>query len=448
MTDFFSEFNKPSKQDWEKQLLAELKGAHIDPLKISSPIEQLEHSSYYHTSDGISSLSRPGEFPYTRGFNKSDNSWNNGLLVEVTDEAEANKTALNWLNAGVDAIVFKALKANIDWAIVLKDIQLEYIHSQFIIYNYNDFILLNEITKNIQSSHLNIDLLETSFDNSEFQKIVDQLTLNQKFTFAIHGFKLQQCGANATDELSFALASGHETLVKLLDAGLTIDEASACISFKLGIGSTFAYEVAKFRAFRELWAMIINAYSPTHECSHNCHITAVVGHTNKSLKDPHTNLLRQTTEALSAVLGGVDTLVILPYDMYSNSGVSELAQRMAINISNILMEESFIGKVIDPYGGSYNIEKITETLSEKAWNKFKSIESLGGISSNEAVQNLKTSISTTKSERIQRINDGKDILIGINKFSNPDSVQNGWKSLPTYLGLNFLSLEQEYKGSI
>ena len=178
-----------------------------------------------------------------------------------------------------------------------------------------------------------------------------------------------------------------------MDRGLTIDEAAACLHFNVGVGSNYFYEIAKIRAIRILWSKIIETYGVSHACSYNTRITGIVGFTNKSLKDPYTNLLRQTTEAMSLAFAGVHAICVLPYDQASEKGATSLSTRMAVNIPLILQEESYLDKVIDPLSGSYTIEYLTNEIAEKAWNSFQEIENEGGIGAENAQNSLKTTIS-------------------------------------------------------
>lgn len=445
MSAFFNDFSKPSKEKWQEQLLSELKGADLSTLNITDEIEDISYASYQYVTDvNVPSLT-PGVYPFTRGYNRENNGWNNGLFIEVTDETQANKEAMKWFDQGVSALIFKAGKSNIDWSKTLEGIHLQHIHTQFHIVSFHDFVELNALTKDNFDAHLCIDPLDNELSKSEFEEVIAALKSKQKRTFIINGFKIQQCGANISQELAFALSVGHDILVELIDYGLTIDEAAACLSFNLGVGQNFVHEIAKFRAFREGWSTIIHQYNPEHNCSYNCSITATIGHVNKSLEDPYTNLLRQTTESLSAVVGGVETMVVLPYDLYSQNGTSELAQRMALNISNILSDESLLGKVMDPYGGSYNMELLTQLLGEKAWEQFKELDKRGGMKKPSANELFSNSVQAVRIKRLERLKEAKDTLIGVNKFPNPDGTNQHWKPLKGYLGLDMLNLEIELK---
>ena len=399
MSDFFKPFNAVNKAEWEAKLIADLKGKDPSVLRTNDAIEEIEFASYAHQEDITSTPETAGNFPFTRGMNTPSNEWKNGARIIVTDEKTANKEALEVLNLGADMLIFEQTKANTNWTTVLNDVQLEFIATHY---------------KNKQS----------------------------RFCVA-NGFKVQQAGATTWQEIAFCLSTGHEYIVKLMNAGFSIDEASACINFNIGVGSNYFYEIAKIRSLKRLWSKVIRAYEPQHACSHNCNINVQIGHSNKSVLDPHTNLLRQTTEAMAAATSGVHSITILPHDMYSSNGTSVLAQRMAINISTILQEESHLAKVVDPLGGSYSIELLTDQIAKKSWELFQKMDTDGGTLNESARKQLFDAISIKRQERIDAFINGKTVGIGMNKFKNSEESSASWKLPSAYLGLPTLILENE-----
>ena len=433
---YFSEFNKISKSEWEKKIFSDLKEKKSS-IKIEDEIEELNISSYYHSED-VFKNEIPGNFPFTRGMNKQKNDWKNGSLIIVSNEKESNKKALLALNSGADLLVFKTNKKNVNWKAVFKDIKFEFIYAQFIIESVSDFDVIFQLMKkhefNIQYK---IDII-SNFFNENFNLIAKNFKHKQKRFCSVNGHKIHQIGGNTWQEIAFCLNIGHEYLIRLMNIGFSIDEAAACISFNLGVGSNYFFETAKFRALRKLWSKIINAYDPIHDCSYNCDITAVIGHMNKSLKDPYTNLLRQTTEVMSAINGGSNAILVEPYDIYSMNGSSEKSERMALNISNILKEESYFDIVIDPLGGSYSIEMLTDEIARKGWKKFQDIEGVNkGVKSELFINQIKEKANL----RINNIKNNSIKLIGINAFKNPKEIKNTWKEIDSYLGLPTIILE-------
>ncbi|MGB0915663.1 MAG: methylmalonyl-CoA mutase family protein [Crocinitomicaceae bacterium] len=437
MSDFFNEFNKVSKSEWEQKIITDLKGKEPSIIAINNEIEELNLSSYYHAED-VQTQEIPGNFPYTRGMNKASNAWQNGSFVIISNEKEANKKALAALNSGADLLVFKTTLDSTDWKQVFEGIEFQYIHVQFVIESKSDFEAIYKLMDaNSNQVQYNLDIVN-NISADDFNSIAENFKNKQQQFCSVNGFKLQNVGANTSQEIAFCLNVGHYYLVRLMSLGFSIDEAAACISFKIGVGSNFFFETSKFRALKQLWSKVIAAYSPEHGCSHNSNITAVVGHLNKSLKDPYTNLLRQTTEAMSAINGGAEAVVIKPYDIYSTNGSTELAERMALNISSILKEESYLNAVIDPLGGSYSVESCTEAIARKSWSIFQKLESSeDGIQSDWFIESIKEKASL----RINNIQEGSSMLIGINKFENPDTVDNSWVYKQDYLGLPGILLE-------
>ncbi|MDX2361111.1 MAG: methylmalonyl-CoA mutase family protein [Crocinitomicaceae bacterium] len=447
MSDFFKEFQSSSKAEWQNKIVADLKGKDPSLLQISDEIEELNLSSYLHREDGKNQDQIPGNFPFTRGMNRDNNHWANGALIQIEDEKSANKKALNILGSGGDLLVFKSHKENTDWKLVMNEIQVEHIQIQFVIQSIEEFKeILNLGLPKTMNVRYNIDFLN-NWNEDDFSEIATNFKDQQQRFCSVNGFKTQQCGANTWQEIAFCLSAGHEYLVKLLGLGFNIDEAAACISFNLGIGSNYFNETAKFRAFRTLWSKIIKAYQPEHNCSYNCTITAVATHVNKSLIDPYTNLLRQTTEAMSAINAGIDGLVILPYDLFSTEGASDLSERMALNISSILKEESYFDKVLDPIGGSYSVEAIGDEIGKKAWSTFQKMDSEGGIFSSKVLGDFVEDVHSKRALRISKFQDGSIVGIGVNKYSTPSEAIAKWLPATDYLGMTPVILENEYKAA-
>ncbi len=444
MSDFFTEFPKISKRDWEEKLLSDLKGKSPSLLKSTDEIEELSMDTFQHAEDALHQDIKPGAAPFLRGMNKSNNDWDNGALIVVQDEREANKKTLHLLNAGANLLIFESHKESTNWTELIKGIQFEYIKAQFVVNSIQQFNEINELNLG-GTVTFNIDFLESNWERGDFLTIAENFSTNQRAFCNVNGFKVQQAGATTWQEIAFCLNMGHECLLGLMHMGFNIDEAAACVHFEIGIGSNYFNEIAKIRSLKMLWSKVVGAYAPEHNCSYNCQITAVIGHLNKSLKDPYTNLLRQTTEAMSAISAGIKGIVILPYDLHSKNGVSELAERMALNISSILKEESYLDKVIDPMGGSYSLEKLTEEIGKKAWQLFQKLESKGGMFQSEAIDSFKHDVAGKRAQRIELVNEQKQVLIGINKFPNIDEVENSWKLPEAYLGMPPLVLELAHK---
>ncbi|MEY3237195.1 MAG: hypothetical protein RI883_1296 [Bacteroidota bacterium] len=446
MIELKKDFKSSSLPEWIEQLKKELKGDDFSKLLREDELEELNFSTFNHAESNTISIESPGNFPFTRGSGTKGNDWNNGFLLKVIDEKVANSKALEILLKGCDSLFFDLIdKTEINWEILLNGIELNFIQTDFRLNNLTQFLSIQKHFQNNFPTSLkfSVDFLQLDDSDQFFKAISEEMRIAQRPFCLVDGYSIQQTGATTWQEIAFMLSTGHEYIVKLLDLGFTIDEAAACIHFTSGIGSNYFYEIAKIRALRKTWSMIIKNYNPTHSCTYKCSITAIIGLMNKSLKDPHTNLLRQTTEAMSAAAAGIETIVVLPYDSDSTIGTSVLAERMALNISLILKEESYFNAVIDPIGGSYALEGLTNQIGDKGWSLFQKIESFGGISSEKTIHYLTSEIKAKSVIRKNQIANSQKTLIGINKFINPLPEKNEFLTQDGYLGLSKIIFERD-----
>lgn len=429
MNNLFQEFPAANLAEWKDKIVKDLKGKELSVLDFHDTIEDIDFRAYYHREERTSADLTPGSFPATRGSKTANNDWSNGALIIVSDEKDANSKALDLLMKGADMLCFAGHKENINWKSVLNEIQLEYIRAQFVLDSKQE---AEQILSIAGSAKNQIAFCFDAMDS--ISGLHDLMKESQTATYVVNGYGVQRCGANTWQEIAFCLSAGHETLINLMQAGFTIDEAAAQVHFHVGIGTNYFNEIAKLRSLRQLWSKVVAAYHPAHECSYNCQITAVIGHTNKSLRDPYTNLLRQTTETMSAA-SSADSILVLPYDLYAENGPSELAERMALNISTLLKEESYLHHVIDAPGGSYSVEQLTEKIGQKAWEYFQTLDKNGGITSDDVLQSFAKDVKETASKRMEAYSNGNSTLIGVNKFPDPNEKTTKWNEVPGYLGM-------------
>ncbi len=447
MNNLFSDFEKVSKKEWVAKIQADLKGKELSTLHFNNEIEDIDYSAYYHNEDRVKENLQPGNFPFKRGYNKEDNHFKNAYFTTVLDEKEANRKILWALNSGADSLIFLSIKENTDWSAVLKDILFEHVHCQFVIRNTEELKTLHTLLKDQPNIQLNVDFFYPSWKNEDFKEIAELLKEKQQRFCTVNGFKVQQIGANAWQEIVYSLSAGNELMLKLIKNGYSIDKAAQSITFNIGIGANYFIATAKFRVLRELWAKIIRTHSPEDEKSYYCHITAITTHLNKYLKDPYTNVLRQTTEAMSAINAGIDVLSVMPFDIYSTKGTSDLTERIALNIGSIVSEESYLNKVIDPVGGSYSIEKLTSFLGVKIWDEFLKTESKGGIFHEKAFKPFISSVIEKRNLKIDLFKKGEITGIGVNIYPPLKETRNEWDFPTLFLNIPPLILEEEYKNS-
>ena len=224
-------------------------------------------------------------------------------------------------------------------------------------------------------------------------------------------------GAHAVLELACALATGVSYLTDLLEGGLSVDQAARSIQFTFGVGAHFFTEVAKFRAARMLWSRVIDAYGGDED-ARKMVVHARTGRINQTVVDRHTNLLRTTTQAFSAVVGGVDSLCVLPFDAVC--GVSDtFSRRLARNIQLILRDESQLARLVDPSGGSYYVERLTHELASLAWARFQEMDAQGGIPVLLERGELQREIAELARKREDGVRKRKIRVVGANMYANP-----------------------------
>lgn len=447
MGDLFNDFPKVSLKDWEIKIKSELKGANETVLHTTDVIEEIDFHAYYHSSEKIKSISDPGDFPFRRGAGCINNEWKVAAFIQVDDEREANNKALHKLMTGADALIFEGVRSGIDWHLVFTDIRFEYISVRFNVKSLEDYLSVYSAVSHFENGDIQFacDFIGDNWTIEDIRKIAKKNKTDHFVIANVNGFAIQQAGGTVWQENGFCLNAAHEILLLLMDAGYTAEEAARVISFSTGIGRNYFYEIAKIRALRQAWAKIVNSYLVEGQNVNAAQILSIIGHSNKSLKDPYTNLLRQTTEAMSAINGGCNYLLILPYDLHSVNGSSELAERMTLNIPLILKEESYLDTVIDPVGGSYILEILTDQIGEKSWSFFKRLEAAGGVLSDKGRNIVRFEVDAKRQERIQSFNTKETIGIGINKFPDPNERAVEWKNVPDYFGLKTLIYELEFE---
>jgi len=215
-----------------------------------------------------------------------------------------------------------------------------------------------------------------------------------------------EAGADAIQQLGIALAAGVEKLTKLCE-DRPVDVAAREIEFVFAVGSTYFFEIAKLRAARMLWARAVAAFAPTDldSCRMNLHVRT--SRMNKSFCDPYTNVLRATTEAMSAAIGGCETLTVQPFGF---------EEHLALGVQRVLAEEAHLDAVADPAGGSYYIEALTASLAREAWKLFQRIEAGGGYSQALSAGWLAEEIAKSRAGREKAVSSRRRALVGVNNY--------------------------------
>lgn len=439
----FSEFAPNTMQEWIDKVTADLKGADFNKKLVwktnegfsVQPMYRLENMQDLKNLDCF-----PGEFPFVRGNKKDNNDWYVRQDIVVENYAEANKKALDVLNRGVNSLGFvltgcqEMTKA--DMEVLLKDICLECVEINFVAGCQKAAVL--DAFKAVAEERgvapekvyggINIDPLGVYTRKGKWctenpyaivKANAEKMAAYKNFkTIEVSGFVFNNSGSSIVQELGFALAAGVEYLDKLTDEGMSIDDITPNIRFHFATGSKYFMEIAKLRAARYLWAHIVKAYNPCCDCKCMMNIHAETSEWNKTVYDPNVNMLRTQTETMSAVLGGVDSFTVHPFDYTYECQPTELAERVARNQQLLLKEESHFAKIVDAAGGSYYIEELTQNIAEAAWKLFLEVQEQGGYT--EALKKgfVQAAVKETAQARDLAIAQRKENFVGVNQFPN------------------------------
>jgi len=241
-------------------------------------------------------------------------------------------------------------------------------------------------------------------------------------TIAVDTVRFHEAGATITQELAFALAGISDCINRLTDAGIDATEAASAIEIIFATGTSHFSELAKLRAIRAMWPQLLAAYGVPTDATPEPGIFVRSSIRSISTLDPYTNILRLSTEAVAAILGGCDTLQLAEFDP-AGSVSKESSERITRNIQLLLREESNLGHVIDPAAGSYYIETMTASLCREAWGLFRKIEAEGGLGVAEANGSIAAMIVPAADARRKAVNTRRQTLVGINRYTVPPSAE-------------------------
>lgn len=439
----FSTFPPVATTEWEERIMADLKGADYQKKLVWKTTEGFDVKPYYRDEDtqGIGTLDAlPGEFPFVRGNNTLSNDWEIRQDIESDDETESNRLAIDAVKRGATGIglVSADLETEQDVENLLKGINPAEVAIHFgAAPSYPE--LFRHVAAFAKSHKLPVEKMKGSFDfdpisylllNGDFWKS-EKSDLGQIATMIklgkenlpsmkvvnVNGHYYNSAGATIAQELGFSLASGNEYLAQATAAGLSVDDAAQRMMFSFAIGSNYFMEIARLRAARMLWAKIVEQYKPASETSMQMYIHSNTSAWNKTLFDPYVNLLRSTTEAMSAVIGGTQSLSILPFDTFYKDP-DEFSTRLARNQQIILKEEVYLDKVVDPSAGSYYIENLTQLIAEAAWKVFLQVEEKGGMVEAVKAGFVQELIEKSAAQRLDDIANRRLVQLGTNQYPN------------------------------
>jgi methylmalonyl-CoA mutase len=237
-------------------------------------------------------------------------------------------------------------------------------------------------------------------------------------TLAVSSVGYHEGGGGAVEELAFGMATGVAYLRAMQARGIAIETAARHLRFQFAIGSQFFIEIAKLRAARLLWSQIVAAFGGDTDAQ-KMWIDGRTAHSNKATSDPSINILRGTTEALAAALGGVDTLHVAPFDEPIRQP-DDFSRRIARNTQIILQAESHLTRLIDPAGGAYAVEYLTDQLARRAWGLFQEVEGMGGMAAALQAGFPQARIKKLAEQLEAKIESGEMILVGVNRYANEE----------------------------
>ncbi|MEH6603992.1 MAG: methylmalonyl-CoA mutase [Pseudomonadales bacterium] len=234
-------------------------------------------------------------------------------------------------------------------------------------------------------------------------------------TISISGYHIQEAGADAALELAYTLADGKEYIRTAIDSGLEIDKFAPRLSFFWGIGMNFYMEIAKLRAARLLWARIVSEFNPQNDKSKMLRTHSQTSGWSLTEQDPYNNVVRTTIEAMAAVFGGTQSLHTNALDE-AIALPTEFSSRIARNTQLIIQEETGITNVVDPWGGSYMMESLTQDIADRAWSLIEEVEEQGGMAKAIETGLPKLRIEESAAKKQARIDRGEDVIVGVNKY--------------------------------
>ncbi len=416
----FSEFEPISAKQWKQQIQFELNGADYNETLVWESLEGIKVKPFYHNDEIEINLNA---IVPTKPFAIVQN-------IFVHDLKKSNVRALETLQRGAESVRFTIESESISIKELMQNLPLGnvnyYFNLPFLSIEFsnkiNDFATKNKANIIIQIDPIGQLVKDGNwFENLEkdFEKLN---TITSKTTvpfLTISSVIYQNAGANIVQQLAYTLAQVNEYFNR-------ISAINQPITIEVAVGTNYFFEIAKLRALRILFNTLATEYNHNFDC----HIIATPTKRNKTLYDYNVNMLRTTTECMSAILGGANAVANLPYDALYHKD-NEFGDRISRNQLLILKNESYFDKVNNPADGAYYIETLTEQLAEKALGLFKDIEKNGGLISQLIDGTIQRKINESAQKEQELFDSGKEVLLGTNKYPNKnDQMENDLELYP------------------
>jgi methylmalonyl-CoA mutase len=424
----FEGFDVVSAKAWKQKIQLDLKGSDYNETLIWNSPEGIDVKPFYHADD----FEKLPETSTTKA-----TSWKICQTIYVSDSEKSNKKALDVLSRGAESIKFIIPSKEVLIETLLKEIDLSstalHFELQFLSEAYIKKLAVIPAKAGI---YINTDIIgnlaksgnwffNLNKDHEILNNIIESIS-KQSSLLSVDVSLYQSAGANILQQLAYALAHANEYLNHINNVIASKTKQSLQITFNVSVGTNYFFEIAKLRALRLLWKTLATEYN----FNSDCHIIATPTKRNKTLYDYNTNMLRTTTECMSAILGGANTICNLPYDAIYHKD-NEFGERISRNQLLVLKHESYFNKVNNPANGTYYIETLTQQMAEKALVLFKDIEANGGFLKQLKEGTIQRKIKESAEKEQEQFNKGEDILLGTNKHPNPnDKMKNELELYP------------------
>ncbi|QSB28239.1 methylmalonyl-CoA mutase subunit beta [Flavobacterium sp. CLA17] len=410
-TTLFDDFSPISSKQWKQKIQFELDGADYNETVIWHSPEDIQVKPFYHRD----------EFSKTAAVQTKAADFKICQNIFVYDIEKSIQRALNTIERGAESLRFTIENEKTDVQQLLENLPLEnrivYFNLKFISIDFVKILDTISIQKK-SAFYCNFDPIGhfaregnwfTTSDKNNFETIalISKSTTNLSL-ISIDSGLYQNAGANITQQIAYSLAHANEYLNRLP----TLPKQ---IVFEVSVGTNYFFEIAKLRALRMLFKLIANEYNAELDC----HLLVTPTKRNKTIYDYNVNMLRTTTECMSAILGGADAVANLPYDSLYHKD-NEFGDRIARNQLLVLKHESYFDKVNNPADGSYYIESLTMQLAEKSLKLFKDIEADGGFLKLLNDGTIKKKIQESANKEQELFDSRKEVLLGTNKYPNKD----------------------------
>ncbi|PLX00809.1 MAG: methylmalonyl-CoA mutase small subunit [Marinilabiliales bacterium] len=438
----FQDFPPISTDTWKEKIIQDLKGADYEKKLVWKTDEGFDVQPFYREEDLDLPQKDvlPGDFPFVRSNEAKGNEWLVRQDVVVDNIQKANEKLLDIRMKGVDSfgLIFKNGKVPDESEVeqLLKNIRADYMELNF---SCDDpYTIIQIIDCLAKKYNRELEKVKGSLEycplsrcsaNGHFyvSKEKDFNTLSKLFhtgshlpnfqLVTINGTIFKNAGAGIVSELAFTMAMAADYLTYLTDKGHDIDEITPRFRLHFGVSGDYFMEIAKFRAARYLWSKMANAYGLNDANAAKVRIHASNASWNKTLYDPYVNMLRTTTESMSAILGGVHSLSVLPFNEVFEQP-TPFSERIARNQQLILKGESFFDKVADPASGSYYIENLTAELIQHAWELFLEVDEKGGYYEAFRQGFIQKKVHKEAQKKYMDIAMRKQSILGTNQYPN------------------------------